>query len=178
MTVKRYDCRIGNSMGLSTPCCEMYSNPVGNFVSYSDYIELNNKLKSDKCFIMEDYELHEMVMKIRSTPFGENTHAQIINTLKSYGITGDEKPKFNSISEAVENSNEGDKFKVPSKIIQPFKRDDIIKTEIYCTGRFNYFRVTRAHANGVLDVVGLDNGVRYGLSARGCILHERLDDGN
>lgn len=40
MTVKRYDSRIGNSMGLSVPCSEMYANPTGQFVTYSDYQKL------------------------------------------------------------------------------------------------------------------------------------------
>lgn len=38
--VKRYDSRIGNSMGLSVPCSEMYANPTGQFVTYSDYQKL------------------------------------------------------------------------------------------------------------------------------------------
>lgn len=40
MTVKRYDTRIGSSMGLNVPCSEMYANPVGQFVTYSDYQKL------------------------------------------------------------------------------------------------------------------------------------------
>lgn len=40
MTVKRYDARIGNGMGLSVPCSEMYENPVCQFVTYSDYQKL------------------------------------------------------------------------------------------------------------------------------------------
>lgn len=233
MTVKRYDCRIGDSIGLSTPCCEMYSNPVGQFVSFFDYLELKNQLKAERQRVAELEEhskkLYEGFHQERQRADDEkaiNKHLDLVirqsegvsanlrrRTEKAESENAELKARMNNklslpISVCADQVKpyykvflRGDIMEVlnengiefiekevnlklnssldeVSKLIQPFKKDDIVKTEISRTGRFNYFRVNSAHANGALDVVGLDNGMYYGLSANGCILHERLDDGN